>query len=323
MTSSSFARLAGAASLFGPVAFSLGVLFFLPDAQAAQQSADPRSRLLVDVAWLADHLSDPDLVLLQVGPEEAYGQGHIPGARPVDLAEISTRRPLDDGSGAEIPLELPPAHRLRSALEDLGISDHSRVVVYFAEGWVTPSTRVLFTLDWAGLGDRTSLLDGGLDAWRAAGGTLTTESTPPTRGRLTLDPPDPSLVVDWRFVRDRAAHAPYALVDARSGASYDGVREDHGKEGHIAGAGSLPWPELVDEELELRPAAELRELFRRAGVDDGDEVVGYCHIGQFATLMLFAARTLGYRVHLFDGSMHEWAARNLPVTTEPSGGAGR
>lgn len=304
-------------------ALALGLACVVPGPAAAQLPDDPRSRLLVDAAWVAEHLHDSDLVLLQVGPEEAYEAEHIPGARSVDLGAVSVRRPLGDGTGTEIPLELPPAESLRGALEALGVSDDSRVVVYFADGWVTPSARVVFTLDWAGLGDRTSLLDGGLDAWKAAGGAVTSEAPPAHRGRLTLDPPDPSLVVDWTFVRDRASTAPYALVDARSGANYDGVREDHGKEGHIPGAGSLPWPDLIDEGLKLRPAGELRELFRRAGVRQGDEVVAYCHIGQFATLVLFAARTLGHRVHLFDGSMHEWAARDLPVTTEPTVGGGR
>jgi thiosulfate/3-mercaptopyruvate sulfurtransferase len=86
------------------------------------------------------------------------------------------------------------------------------------------------------------------------------------------------------------------------------VQADQGRNGHIPGAASVPWASLYDEEsARLKSADELRAVFAAAGFEPGDTVVGYCHIGQYATAMLFAARSLGYDIRLFDGSFQEWA----------------
>jgi thiosulfate/3-mercaptopyruvate sulfurtransferase len=103
------------------------------------------------------------------------------------------------------------------------------------------------------------------------------------------------------------------LVDARAQVVFDGVREDRGKAGHIPGAGSTPYGEFVDDELMFKSATEIQSIFEAAGVKRGDTVVAYCHIGQYATLAMFAARTLGYEVKLYDGAFQDWAARDLPV----------
>lgn len=116
--------------------------------------ANPRDALLVSTEWLARHLGDRNLVLLHVGDPREYAAEHIPGARFVSVREISAP------SGA-LTLEMPSPAELRGRLERLGISDDSRVVVYYGRDWVSPATRVVLTLDWIGLGDRTSLLDGG------------------------------------------------------------------------------------------------------------------------------------------------------------------
>src|SRR5687767_13286603 len=135
----------------------------------------PRDRLLVTPAWLAAHLNDPDLILLHVGDAAAYAQAHIPGARLVRQQDLAT--PHAEGS---LMLEMLPAEQLRERLQALGISSNSRIVVYYGTDWVSPATRIVFTLAWAGLGDRTSLLDGGMEAWKAAGQRVTAE-VPPAR----------------------------------------------------------------------------------------------------------------------------------------------
>ena len=89
--------------------------------------------MIVTSAWLAQHLDDPNLVLLHVGTKDEYAAGHIPGARPVSVAEISISGPSGNA------LEMPPADDLRSRLERLGISDNSRVVVYYGKDWVSPT----------------------------------------------------------------------------------------------------------------------------------------------------------------------------------------
>jgi thiosulfate/3-mercaptopyruvate sulfurtransferase len=269
--------------------------------------AAPRDSLVVSAAWLAQHLTDKDLVLLHVGDRPGYDAAHIPGARFVSVADIS----VSDRSGGGLTLEMPAAEDLRRRLEALGISDGSRVVVYFGKDWVSPSTRVLFTLDYAGLGDRSSLLDGGMEQWTGAGHKVTAEVPPPVKGTLsplTIKP----IVVDAAYVRGHLATPGVAVVDGRDASLYDGVQtggsSDHPhRTGHIAGAHSVPFTSVTDDHLSLRPAADLAATFAKAGVQPGDTVIGYCHIGQQATAMLFAARTLGHTVLLYDRSFEDWS----------------
>ena len=190
--------------------------------------------------------------------------------------------------------------------------DESKIVVYFSDGDITNATRALFALNWAGLGDQSYLLDGGLEAWERSGGTLSTEEPVVQRGSLTLKPRR-DLIVDADWVQARASADGFRVLDARSRAFFEGVQRSRGRAGHIPGSGSLPWTELVDYELKLKDKDALRARFAQAGVDPGDVVVAYCHIGQYATAVLLAARILGHEVRLYDGAFEDWALRDLPV----------
>lgn len=299
----------------GSLATLLGVAMLAATASGAgAQSA--RDRLLVDTGWLAERLGDADLVLLHVGPEEEYAAEHIPGARHITLDVISA--PEDHAGGSRLSLELPEPAALARTLEGLGISDDSRVVVYWGGDWVTPAARVVFTLDWIGLGGRTVMLQGGMAAWKAAGGAVTAEVPAAGHGRLT--PRQRSgLVVSADWVHERLSGREFRIVDARAPVNYDGIQPTYlhrqpVRRGHIPGAVSIPVFSLLDEEGRIRPEPELRTLFDEAGVRPGQTVVGYCHLGQYATLLLFAARTLGYDVKLYDGSFQEWGSlERLPV----------
>ena len=128
---------------------------------------DP-SALLVDVDWLAQHLNDRGLVVLHVGDKAAYDAGHIPGARFITEEDVAA--PHDMSNPKDLMLELPPLDALRAKVASFGISDDSRIVVYFGKnGGVPSATRIIFTLDYLGLGERTSLLNGGLARLAARG----------------------------------------------------------------------------------------------------------------------------------------------------------
>ena len=286
-----------------------GIAAFLAWAEAAAENRQPG--LTVTSQWLASHLTDAELVLLHVGDSAEYAREHIPGARHVALRAISTTS-HDHQNG--LMLELPEPDSLRARLEALGIGNQSRVIVYYGSDWVSPATRVVFTLDHAGLGSRTSLLDGGMVAWKKAGGRVTNAPTPAKRGTLAALRTRP-VVVDAEWVRSKLGKPGVRVIDARAAVFYDGVEAGgDGRKGHIAGSGSIPFTSVFNDSLHLRSAAELRSLFERAGVTPGDTVAAYCHIGQQATAVVFAARVLGHPVRLYDGSFQDWARRpDFPV----------
>jgi thiosulfate/3-mercaptopyruvate sulfurtransferase len=268
--------------------------------------ASPRDSMLVTPAWLRAHLNDANLVLLHVGDKAEYDAKHIPGAVLIAQRDVS----VSDHTEKGLMLQMPPDDDLRQRLEAAGISDKSRIVVYYGKDWVSPSTRIIFTLDYAGLGANTSLLDGGMPAWIAAGNDVTNAATTVKKGTLSALKINP-IVVDSEYVKSHVGAPGFAVIDARDAVFYDGVSqgEDHaGKQraGHIAGARSVPFTTPFTDKNELRSADELTALFTKAGVKPDDTVVGYCHIGQQATAMLFAARSLGHKVLLYDGSFQDW-----------------
>jgi thiosulfate/3-mercaptopyruvate sulfurtransferase len=279
-------------------------------ATLSASAPNPRAKLLVSTEWLARHLDDPSLVLLHVGDPREYPAEHIPGARLITLRDISTPH----ASGA-LALEMLAPGELRKRLEKLGISDNSRVVVYHGKDWISPATRVVLTLDWIGLGDRTSLLDGGMALWKQEGRPVTKAVPPAAKsGRITARPTRAELIVDHAAVQ-RSINAPgVTIIDARAAMFYDGPSHGEHRAGHIPSAVNVPFNSVFGDDLRLLSADSLTTLFRNAGVRPADSIIVYCHIGQQATAVVFAARSLGYAARLYDGSFDDWSARkDLPV----------
>jgi len=277
---------------------------------ASGAQAAPRETVTVSADWLKSHLKDPDLVLLHVGDADEYKAGHIPGARFVRQSDFAV-----DADGRS--LQMPSAEVLRARLQALGVTDRSKVVVYFGSDWVSPATRVLFTLQSAGLGARADLLDGGLRGWRREGGAVTTEKVPAARpGPLAAFQLRPT-VVDADYVRANVGKPGYALIDARAQVFYDGLMPSgahgHMKRGHIPGARSLPFTSITNDDLTVKRPDDLLALFQKAGVKPGDKAIVYCHIGQQGTAVMLAARAAGVEAVLYDGSFEDWSLRDLPV----------
>ena len=288
----------------------------------AQTARLTRSDLVVTSDWLATQLRNPKLFLFHIGEKAEYEAGHIPGARFLELRDISAPATRDTNA---LALEMLPADQLRQRLEHLGISDDSRIVIYFGNDWLSPSTRALLTLQYAGLGARASLLDGGMPEWKKGNRPITTEVPPaPKPGKLTPRPAQP-IVVDANFVKSHIRTPGYTIVDARNTIFYDGpIQEPSATSsmghpmpkivpGHVPGAVNIVFETVFDDTGHLLPEGRLRELFTQAGVKPNDTVIGYCHIGQQATAMLFGAEALGYDVRLYDGSFQDWKKRDLPI----------
>lgn len=278
-------------------------------------AAGPRDKVLVEPAWLTKHLGDKDIVVLQVGDKPSYDAGHIPGSRLVALTDFAAPAAPD-----ALTLELPDPKALHDKLESLGVSDKTKIVVSYGKDAIQSATRVVFTLDDAGLGNRTVLLNGGINGWVKAGGQTETQAPPPATPGKLKPLKFAAKVVDAEFVKTHAGKPGYVIVDARAPEFYSGARSGGSpakphKVGHIAGAKSIPFSAITDKDLSLLSTEELAARFKAAGVKPGDTVVTYCHVGQQATAALFAARALGYKTLLYDGALEDWSRKDGAVET--------
>jgi thiosulfate/3-mercaptopyruvate sulfurtransferase len=165
-----------------------------------------------------------------------------------------------------------------------------------------------------------AVLDGGMAAWRAAGGAVETHDTGDAvriGGRLSVHPSLDRLVdADW--IRGRMGDSRTLLLDVRPDDEYTGADGGHGMHlaGHIPGAVQLEWQELVDEQGRLLPPARLRYLLAARGAEEADQVVVYCMVGLRASLVYFAARMLNLDVRFYDGSWEDWSNRRYPVEAD-------
>jgi thiosulfate/3-mercaptopyruvate sulfurtransferase len=282
--------------------------------QGCAQSPPAEAPMVVTAEWLAKNLNDPKLVLLHVGQKAEYDAGHIPGAVFVPLQDVSA--PADPNG---LALELPTVEQLKPTLEKFGISNDSRVILYFGKDWVSPTTRVYFTLDVFGLGGITSILDGGMPAWVAAGQVLSKDVPSKKQGSIKLDQNQRAVAkADW--VKSNLGKNDVKIIDSRTTEFYDGSSAGNmPRAGHIKGAKSIPFTSFTDANLKFKDDATMRKMFTDAGVKPYDTVVTYCHIGQQGTVDYFAAKKLGYKVALYDGSYQEWSRLADTPVVNPAG----
>ena len=286
---------------------TLGSLLVLPLLVGAAPAV--RSDLLVSTDWLAQHLNDSKIVILQVSRDRTvYDAGHIPGARFLALGDLVVTR---EG----ILNELPPAETLKALFERAGVSDDTRVILY-GDTSVLPATRAYYTLDYLGHGDRTALLDGGLPKWRAESRMLAKDGPEVRPGQFTPRP-KPEVRVEIEAVKDLSwaaasgAKGSAVLLDARPADDYQGktAAKEVGRPGHIPGATNLFWMEgqTSKENMTLLPETQLRKLYQDIGVTPDRPVVTYCNTGMQASQSYFTLKYLGYDVHMYDGSYSEWS----------------
>lgn len=279
---------------------------------AAPLAAGTAVPVLVSPEWLAGHLEDPDLVVLHVAQLRSdYDREHIPGARFVwfnyqvgDLIESTPGGSYD----------LPAPKVLHKRLERLGISSGSRIVICHALGNSMAAARTYATLDEMGLGERTSILDGGFEAWKGEGRPVTTAEPRVRRGRLGALSPGRAFVGIEEVVASYRAPG-VQLVDGRPKPAYDGASGlGIFRSGHIPGAVCVPYNLMTDKDDRYLSADSLRTLFERAGVKPGERLIAYCGVGAGACPVYVAAKILGYDVRLYDGSYEQWSRRlDLPV----------
>lgn len=267
--------------------------------------------MVVSATWLADHLKDRNLVILAVGDEGEYDEGHVPGAQYLDYMATHEMTSADG-----LSVELPPMAELADLFGKMGVSSDSQIVLYMTGNGVSQTTRVWWTLDAMGLGAHTAILDGGFSAWKSEGRPVTKDRPKVASAKLT-----PCAAADVKAeladVKSSVRQPGIDIIDARANAVYVGA--DHSRDmraGHIPGALNIPYLTLFDDGGKLKSADQLNSMFHNAGVKQGDKVITYCFIGQQASALYFVARYLGYDVRLFDGSMEDWSRhKELPVET--------
>jgi thiosulfate/3-mercaptopyruvate sulfurtransferase len=286
------------------------IMFLAAAVQAPAQDAP----MLVTTEWLAANMQVRGLVIFHIGDQRTratYDAGHIPGAQFLNPFTDVSAPPVEGG----LRLELPTAEQFDSVLEGLGVSDDSRDVLYTSDKYYSPVSRAFFALEYAGLKGRVSLLDGGLEAWKAESRTLTSDVTTPSRGRFTPRL-QTQMVVDADFLKTRLESPGLALIDARDTSFYKGAETRQGRNGHIPGAKSLPFSTVMQEDGKFQNLETLKTMLASAGAMPGKTVVTYCHIGQQASLVWFTARLAGFDAKIYDGSFQDWARRTeLPVVS--------
>jgi thiosulfate/3-mercaptopyruvate sulfurtransferase len=273
---------------------------------------------LVSTDWLAEHLGEPDLVVVDASwhmpasgrsGREEYLAAHIPGARFLDIDELSDR-------ANPAPHMLTGAAEFGEAMERLGIGRDDRVVVY-DNSPVRSAARGWFMLRHFGA-DQVAILGGGLQRWLAEGRPI--DSGEPGRRDASFDPLERGEIVTRQQLLS-GVDAP--LRDARGKARFEG-REPEPRpgvaSGHIPESRNLPFAALYAKDGRFKPAAELRRLFAEAGIDPSQPFVASCGSGVTASALLFAAYLLGNeRGRLYDGSWSEWGAD--PATPKAVGPA--
>lgn len=270
-------------------------------------SDDPKT--LVSTAWLAQHLKDPDLRVLDASlylPEAGrdaraeYDAAHIPGARFFDIDDVSDSR-------SELPHMAPPVEKFMSRLRAMGIGDGHQVVVYDGAGLLS-AARVWWLFRLMGQTD-VAVLDGGFPKWQAEGHEV--EDMPPVvRDRHMTVRFQNHLVRDVTQVAAASKLGDHAIVDARAAARFRGEAPEPReglRKGHVPGSRNVPYTDLLNPDKTMKDPAACRVVFEAAGVDLAKPIITTCGSGVTAAILALALERIGHHQwSLYDGSWAEW-----------------
>lgn len=270
---------------------------------------DSDAKTLVSTDWLAQHLRDPDLRVLDASwylpaaerdPKAEYEAAHIPGARFFDIDDISDHR-------SDLPHMAPPPEKFISRMRKMGVGDGHQVVVYDGAGLFS-AARVWWLFRLMGKTD-VAVLDGGFPKWQSEGRPV--EDLPPMiRDRHITVQRQAALVKDVTQVASASKLGSHQIVDARSPGRFRGEEAEPRpgmRAGHIPGSSNVHYATLLNSDGTMRSEDELRAAFETAGVDLSRPVITTCGSGVTASILSLALERLGTADHaVYDGSWSEW-----------------
>jgi thiosulfate/3-mercaptopyruvate sulfurtransferase len=265
---------------------------------ATNVNAFVNPNLVVSVDWLRQNLRAANVRVVDARPAADYEKGHIPGAVSLPVAET-----FDPGKDKNYP---DTKEKLEALFGGKGIGDDLRVVAYDSgSGTDTTGGRLFWTLEYAGH-QSVAVLDGGLRAWQAAGGEVSTEAVTVPAATFTSKI-DPAKMPTKEQCELAIGDPTKVILDSRSPEEFRGedVRAKFG--GHIPGAVNIDYRTNFTAQGTLKSPAELRQLYESKGVTRDKEVISYCQTGQRSSTTYFVLRLLGYqKIGNYAGSWIEW-----------------
>jgi len=270
---------------------------------AEQGYANPAA--LVSTQWVADHLNDANVRLLEVDVDtSAYAQGHVQGA-----VGINWTTQLGD----PVRRDIPSREDWAKLLSDAGINNDTRIIFYGDNNnWFAAFAYWVSKIYGHQNG---ALMNGGRKKWEAENRPYTTDEPQHARGSYSAKEADKSLRAFLRDVLDRPAAT--ALVDVRSPAEFNGeviappgMTETAQRAGHVPGAANIPWAQAANEDGTFKSPEELKALYGGKGVTSDKDVIAYCRIGERSSFSWFVLKELlGFQnVKNYDGSWTEYGS---------------